>query len=732
MSFANSVVFNFLKFIIIGSIYNELLSNCIDNICKSENCKEASRLIFEGLKQDVDPCDDFYEFTCGKWSTSNPIVDDNKQSTRETIGLEIFDRQLLEILESKEYDNSTRSRKIMRQYYSNCMDTDTLDRIGLDPINKIIEKASGRWPIMIDNYIDDKDWHLVDEFYGNLTSSYSLFDIKIVSDYATRSTNKIEIQAPKFPRVDVFPLPQRWNNWKEKKTEYHLFIEKVSKLILKNQNINYSDKDFDEEITKILDFEHALYQASENSYDINFENITIKELQKHYDDSLNKNHKTGSINWLKYFKNIFDPLNINLDDDENVLIMIWKYISRLAKLLNQTDNRTIINYINWKFISTFILFTNEEARILLFDVRDINIDRRLSRQKECLIECRLSHTLFHLYSEIYFPKNYKNNILKISEKLRKQTLDDISKTNWLDGITKSILYDKIETIHMMIGYYDWYDEPQSIENYYAELDPGMTYFDNILNYAKFDKVKNLKQYKLPMTPYEWNIIKPTSFNAMYSYYFNAILFPMVYANSPIFSIDLPLAVKYGSVGFIIGHEFYHALDPHGILYDKNWVEVEWPVLTSDYYKKKINCFENDFNKNITEFDTITNETMIIQSIGNFRKLENMADIAGIKAAYLAYKNETKKNDDVKVIGLENYTSDQLFFISFATKFCHTATFTWWNERYGKNGTEEHSPPRLRINESLRHLKYFSETFNCQPLSPMNSNSRCIVFGNDND
>lgn len=57
----------------------------------------------------------------------------------------------------------------------------------------------------------------------------------------------------------------------------------------------------------------------------------------------------------------------------------------------------------------------------------------------------------------------------MSEKLRKQTLDDISKTNWLDGVTKSILYDKIQMVHMMIGYYDWYDEPQGVESYYAEV-----------------------------------------------------------------------------------------------------------------------------------------------------------------------------------------------------------------------------------------------------------------------
>lgn len=133
-------VLNFLKFIIIGSIYNELMSNCIDNVCKSENCKEASRLIFQGLKEDVDSCDDFYEFACGEWSTSNPIVDGNEQSTRETIGLEIFDRKLLQILESKEYDNSTRSRKIMRQYYLNCMDTGKLITIFLLLFLKLIKE----------------------------------------------------------------------------------------------------------------------------------------------------------------------------------------------------------------------------------------------------------------------------------------------------------------------------------------------------------------------------------------------------------------------------------------------------------------------------------------------------------------------------------------------------------------------------------------------------------------
>jgi len=46
--------------------------------------------------------------------------------------------------------------------------------------------------------------------------------------------------------------------------------------------------------------------------------------------------------------------------------------------------------------------------------------------------------------------------------------------------------------------------------------------------------------------------------------------------------------------------------------------------------------------------------------------ENIADSGGIKAAYYAYKASTGKTPEEPILpGLNHFTSDQLFFISYA-------------------------------------------------------------------
>lgn len=47
--------------------------------------------------------------------------------------------------------------------------------------------------------------------------------------------------------------------------------------------------------------------------------------------------------------------------------------------------------------------------------------------------------------------------------------------------------------------------------------------------------------------------------------------------------------------------------------------------------------------------------------------ENIADNGGLRQAYYAYKlhSNSNKNKEQLLSGFENYTHDQLFFISFA-------------------------------------------------------------------
>jgi hypothetical protein len=45
----------------------------LDSICETSACVSAASSLLSQLDQSIDPCEDFYSFTCSKWDLTNPI-----------------------------------------------------------------------------------------------------------------------------------------------------------------------------------------------------------------------------------------------------------------------------------------------------------------------------------------------------------------------------------------------------------------------------------------------------------------------------------------------------------------------------------------------------------------------------------------------------------------------------------------------------------------------------------
>lgn len=102
----------------------------------------------------------------------------------------------------------------------------------------------------------------------------------------------------------------------------------------------------------------------------------------------------------------------------------------------------------------------------------------------------------------------------------------------------------------------------------------------------------------------------------------------------------------------------------------------------------------------------------------------MADNGGVKASYRAYKNWVSLHGrELKLPGLQ-YTSEQLFWLSFANAFC-----TKSRPEYMKLiiTTDEHSPAMFRVLGSLSNNPDFARDFNCSIFSSMNPRHKCVLW-----
>jgi predicted metalloprotease len=50
------------------------------NVCETEACQDISKEMFSFVDTSADPCDDFYESTCGKWIKSYDLPDTSLES----------------------------------------------------------------------------------------------------------------------------------------------------------------------------------------------------------------------------------------------------------------------------------------------------------------------------------------------------------------------------------------------------------------------------------------------------------------------------------------------------------------------------------------------------------------------------------------------------------------------------------------------------------------------------
>ena len=269
----------------------------------------------------------------------------------------------------------------------------------------------------------------------------------------------------------------------------------------------------------------------------------------------------------------------------------------------------------------------------------------------------------------------------------------IAALDWMAPATKAEAQAKLQTLRVSVGYPDVWPSYDGLE-----VDPADA-FGNAERVERFEYRQAIEKLHRPVDRAEWSMT-PQLVNAVNMPAMNAMNFPAAILQPPFFDPDRTDAMNYAAIGAVIGHEISHSFDNLGSGFDahgrlRNW----WTPADSAHFAASTERLALQYDAYQPFPDLAVN--------GRLTLAENIADLAGLAAAYDAWRASLDGREAPVVGGL---TGDQQFFLSFAqvwrTKFRDPAL----RQRLLTDG---HAPGPYRA-LTVRNLDAWVDAFGVEP------------------
>lgn len=181
---------------------------------------------------------------------------------------------------------------------------------------------------------------------------------------------------------------------------------------------------------------------------------------------------------------------------------------------------------------------------------------------------------------------------------------------------------------------------------------------------------------------------------------------------PVFDVAVPEYLSSGAFGSVAGHELSHAFDSTGRHYDQNGNYTDWWTdKTVASFKGKAECFVNQYSN----FTVEGSDGKPVHVNGRLTLGENIADAGGLSAAFQAWKERAAGKPNLDLPGLDFFTQEQLFFVSYSNWWCgKTRPETAVQRIY----TDPHAPKWARILGTMANSREFRDSFKCTSREPV--------------
>ncbi|XP_075540860.1 M13 family metallopeptidase neprilysin 3 isoform X2 [Dermacentor variabilis] len=681
--------------------------------CVTPACVTVASSILNAMDPETDPCEDFYQYSCGGWIKANPLPDG--KSIWGTFGKLWQENQLVmkNVLEDEKTELKSEAEQKARIYYYSCLDkNDTVESLGSKPIVNLLDIVGG-WNVT-GNYSMDT-WQLQPalQLIHNVYSRSGLFSWAVGED--DRNSSRHVVQVDQGGLI----LPSR---------DYYLNKTKDDKVL--NAYLTYmtsigvllggKESDVKAQMQDVIDFEKRLANitvpAEERRDDERlYHKMTVADLQK----------RAPLLNWTEYFTSAFAQINRTIPPTQDVVVYAPEYMGNMTQLVQEYMNTTrgkitICNYLGWSLVHSMVSYLSEPFREASKVLRKalMGSDGSDTTWRYCVTDTNnvIGFALGAMFVREVFDGDSKPLAQNMIKEVKDAFKNNLPMLKWMDKETRELAKEKADAITDMIGFPDFITDPKKLDEKYKGLEfVENEYFENNIRVSQFLLKKNMQRLYRPSNKTEWEMT-PTIVNAYYTPTKNQIVFPAGILQAPFYDPNYPKSLNFGAMGVVMGHELTHAFDDQGREYDKSGnLNQWWKNSTIQSFQSRAQCFIDQYSNYTANNENLNGK----QTLG-----ENIADNGGLKAAFHAFEEWLDRHPNEPPLPGVNLTHKQLFYVGFAQVWCSTETP---EAIHLQILSDPHSPARFRVTGPVSNSDEFTREFKCRKNSAMNTRKKCEVW-----
>ena len=642
------------------------------------------------MDRSVDPCVDFYAYSCGGWQKRNPIPPDQTSwSVYGKTATENFQFLwgLLETAASRPDAERTPAERKVGDFFHACMDEKAVDAAGAKPIAADLAAIDA---------LRSKA-----EMASLVARLHLTVDGGMLFGFGSEQSFENSEEVVAWVTAGGLGLPDR---------DYYLKDDARSKEIREKYLAHVAEslrlsgmraKKAAEGARTVMRIETALAKAS-------LTKVEKRDPKRIWHRTPTESLVQGSkaFRWDDYLAGSGAPASPWVNVTEPA------FLAELDRQLAAQPLSAWKTYLRWHRVraaSPYLSAPFQKASFAFYAATLRGAKELAPRWKRCVrwTDADLGEALGQVFVAKVFPPSVKADADAMVKFVQAAMARRIDALDWMAPETKRAAHEKLAAMKNKIGY------PERWRDYSAVLVKRDDFAGNVARATAFETRRQLAKIGKPVDRAEWGMTPPTV-NAYYNPSMNDMNFPAGVLLPPLWDPRMDLAPGYGNTGGTVGHELIHGFDDEGRQFDaKGNLRDWWTEADGKEFEKRAACVADQYAQYTVIDDVKINSKLTLG--------EDIADLAGILLAWDAWKLATAGQ---KLEPRDGLTPEQRFFVGNAQWACA-------NERPEdmrvRAMTDPHSPPAWRVNGLVPNVPEFAKAFSCKAGQPMVRENVCRIW-----